>query len=272
MEMLKTGLIIAGATYVLLMIVITVFQSKFIYYPDTKVQVTPEKMGMGFEDVSLSSGGETLHGWFVAAEADLGTILFCHGNAGNISHRLDTLKLFNDLGYNTFIFDYRGYGKSTGKTTEQGTREDALAVWTYLVNDRGVSPNRLVVFGRSLGGAVATRLASEKSVAGLFLESTFTSAKDMAKRSFPIFPVGFLLRYSYDNVKDIQGVKVPILIGHSVDDGVVPFRYGKRLFDVAPEPKEFFQFSGAHNCGFLDDREAYMKIAGAFLGRVIPPK
>jgi fermentation-respiration switch protein FrsA (DUF1100 family) len=202
----------------------------------------------------------------VPARQERGVILFFHGNAGNISHRLDTLEIFHTLGLSTFIIDYRGYGQSEGRPSEQGTYLDAEAAWRYLVEQRQVPPERMIIFGRSLGGAVAAWLAQAHPPRALILESTFTSLPDMAATYLPFLPVRSLARFDYNTLARLPDIHCPVLVVHSPDDEVVPYSHGRQLFEAASEPKEFLELRGGHNEGFLisDNYQAGLE---AFIAR-----
>ncbi len=182
--------LIAFGIYAGLLIRMFFLQSRMVYNPQRNIEAAPDSIGLPFEDVSLDTDdGETLHGWFVPLERSCGTVLICHGNGGNISHRLETLEIFNRLGMQTFIFDYRGYGKSTGTPDERGTYLDAEAAWRWLVNEKNVVPDELIIFGRSLGGALAAWLGKEHKPKALIIESSFTSIPDLAAGIYPWLPV-----------------------------------------------------------------------------------
>ena len=182
------GLAVAGL-YVGLAAMVFVSQSRLVYYPQRGIIATPGQIGLSYDAVTFEAAdGVRLSGWFVPAEAPRGVILFCHGNAGNISHRLESIRVFHRLGLSTFIFDYRGYGQSEGRPTEQGTYLDAEAAWRYLVQERRVAPTEIIVFGRSLGGAIAAWLAQDHTPRALIVESTFTSVRDMASHLYPFLP------------------------------------------------------------------------------------
>ena len=235
-----------------------IFQSHYIYYPERVLSVTPHSIGLQFESVSFeTTDGVQLSGWFVPSESARGVILFCHGNAGNISHRLDSIQIFHQLGLDVFIFDYRGYGQSEGKPTEQGTYKDAEAAWRYLIEERQVKPNEVIIFGRSLGGAVASWLAQSHTPGGLILESTFTSLPDIAAGLYPYLPVRLLLRFEYNTAEYLGRVDCPVLIVHSRDDEIMPFNHGQRLFESAKEPKKFLEITGTHNNGFITSGKRY---------------
>lgn len=202
----------------------------------------------------------SIHGWFVSSSAaPRRVLLFCHGNAGNISHRLDSLKIFHDLGLSVLLFDYRGFGRSQGKPSEVGTYLDADAVWEHLVTARGFAPGEIIVFGRSLGGAVASHVAAGRDAAALILESTFTSLPDLGAKFFPYLPVRLLARHRYDNMEHLQRVRCPVLVVHSPQDELIPFTHGRALYAAAPEPKTFLEITGGHNHGFLVSGDVYIE-------------
>lgn len=245
-----------------------IFQSHHIYYPERVLSVTPHSIGLQFESVSFeTTDGVLLSGWFVPSESARGVILFCHGNAGNISHRLDSIQIFHQLGLDVFIFDYRGYGQSEGKPTEQGTYKDAEAAWRYLIEERQVNPNEVIIFGRSLGGAVASWLAQSHTPGGLILESTFTSLPDIAAGLYPYLPVRLLLRFEYNTAEYLGGVDCPVLIVHSRDDEIMPFNHGQQLLESAKEPKKFLEITGTHNNGFITSGKRYEDGLNTFISQ-----
>lgn len=248
-------------------------EQSMVYYPEKDLAGDPSRAGLAFEDVQLrTEDGLSLHGWWVPRDDDRGTVLFLHGNAGNISHRLHRLALFHDLGVSTFIGDYRGYGRSEGKPSETGLYRDADAMYRHLREERGIPPERIVIFGKSLGGAVATDLAAREEAAGLILESAFTSLPDMAKEVVPLVPGKLLVRSRYDNLGKISTLKMPILIIHGDQDRVVPYEMGERLLDAAPQGTRFFPVPGADHNDVLDmGGRIYPERLETFLSRVIPP-
>jgi len=199
-------------------------------------------------------------------------VLFCHGNGGNISHRLDTIWTWNKLGMNVLIFDYRGYGKSEGKPSEEGTYLDAEAAWKHLVEKRGAAGERIIIHGRSLGGAVAARLARDHTPAGLILESTFSSVPDMAAKLYPMFPVRLLSRFEYGTAEYVAAVKCPVMVIHSAEDDIIPFKLGRRVFEAAGEPKRFVQIHGSHNSGFMESDGVYTPALRKFLSERLGDK
>jgi fermentation-respiration switch protein FrsA (DUF1100 family) len=265
----RNTIIVLASLYILILVFMFLFQSRLIFFPRNEIIITPELVGLSYEDIFFSTNdGIYLHGWFIPSDPSRGVILFCHGNAGNISHRMDTIKIFNDLDLSVFIFDYRGYGKSQGRTSESGTYIDADAAWIYLTESRNVEPGNIIVFGRSLGGAVATDLASKRPVGGAIVESSFTSIDDLGSEIYPFLPVRLLSRFKYNTLEKIKKVECPKLIIHSRDDEMISFKHGRRLFESAGEPKEMLEISGSHNEGFLINSEIYKSKIDSFLNRI----
>ena len=242
------------------------FQSNQVYHPDRLMSADPESIGLHFENASFeTSDGVRLSGWFIPKENASGVILFCHGNAGNLSHRLETIQIFHDLGLSAFIFDYRGFGQSEGKPSEHGTYKDAEAAWQYLVQERKVHPDKIIIMGRSLGGAIAAWLARHHTPRALILESTFTSVADVAGELYPYLPIRLLLRFKYDAAEYLSQVKCPVLVVHSRDDEMVLFNHGLRLFETANEPKQFLEITGSHTDGFLATGTRYQEGLDQFI-------
>jgi fermentation-respiration switch protein FrsA (DUF1100 family) len=269
-RMLGELLIPLGIAYGAVLLLVFVFQSQLVFFPGTgrEVVVTPQSYGLGFETVEIrTADGETLQGWWVPAEGARGTVLFFHGNAGNISHRLDYLRMFNRLRYSTLIVDYRGYGKSTGTPSEEGTYRDAEAAWDYLRHARLAQPRDVVIAGESLGAAVASRLAAEVGPRAVALFSTFTSATDLGAEVYWFLPVRLLSRIGYDNRENLKRIRAPVFIAHSRDDDIVPYAHGKRLYEAANEPKTFLEMRGGHNDGFIFTRPEWVAQLGAFLDK-----
>jgi pimeloyl-ACP methyl ester carboxylesterase len=251
-------LLMGAAIYALLCLAIFVFQSRLVYFPTKVMTASPATVGLAYEDVLLDTvDGTAVHGWYLPRHEDARTLLFLHGNAGNISHRLDSLRLFNELGLNVLIIDYSGFGQSSGTPGERQTYEDARLAWQYLTDARGVAPERSVIFGRSLGGGVATWLATQETPGGLILESTFTSVPALASKYYPMFPVRWLARIRYDNASRLPTVGCPVLITHSRDDELVPFAHGRELFALARDPKSFLEMRGGHNVGVMVSGQGY---------------
>jgi fermentation-respiration switch protein FrsA (DUF1100 family) len=258
--------------YLAMVVWLYLFQERLLFLPgvpDRELSADPATVGLPFEETTIrTQDAETLHGWWLPADgADL-SVLFLHGNAGNISHRLDSLALFHRLGVNVLIIDYRGYGRSSGTPSEQGVLRDAEAAWVYLTENKDISPDRIIVFGRSLGGAAAAWLTSRVDAGGLILESTFTSVPDAAADVYWWLPVRWLSRLRLDTRHWLGKVHCPVLIVHSRDDEIIPFHHARHLYEAAPPDKRLFALKGDHNSGFLLAGEGYLRVLRDFLQRV----
>ena len=254
--------------YLAVVFLVFAAQAKLIYFPQTtnKLAVTPEQIGLVYESIEIkTSDEETIHGWFVPVSNAKGTVLFFHGNAGNISHRMDYIPMFQRLGYNLFMIDYRGYGQSSGSPTEAGTYLDAEAAWHYLTVDKNIAPSQIVLYGESLGGPIAAWLAAREEPGSLVLASTFTSVPSLAKTIYPFLPVSLIARYDYNTLESLASITAPILVMHSPQDEVVPFEHGEHLFEAASEPKQFLTLAGGHNTGFVFMREEWIIALRDFL-------
>ncbi len=261
--------------YALLVAFLYMRQESMIFYPDMpgrQLTATPGDLGMPYEDVNFTTDdGIALHGWFVAADEPVGTLLFFHGNAGNISHRLESIFIFNSLRLNVFIIDYRGYGRSQGKISETGTYLDARAAWSHLTEDRGIDADSIIIFGRSLGSAIATWLASQYDSAGLIIESGFSSVPSMAQRIYPFLPVKWLTRFRYDTASNVRNVNSPVLVIHSKTDRVIPYEEARLVFESArSDRRSFLEIQGGHNDGFLVSRDSYVAGLQSFLDSSLP--
>jgi fermentation-respiration switch protein FrsA (DUF1100 family) len=242
------------------------YEKKGIYFPVRKIHLTPKEIGLEFEDVYFfSSDGVKLNGWYIPAKEARATVLFCHGNAGNISHRIDVIYLFYKLGLSVFIFDYRGYGRSQGRPTEEGLYLDAEAAYKYLIKSRNLNESSLVVYGKSIGANVAVELCSKVKIAALISESAFTSALEMGKKLFPFLPLKWIISIKFDALSKIKNIIIPKLIIHSEDDKIIPFRHGRKLFEAALEPKEFYPMRGGHNDAIFLASEDFVSKIDAFL-------
>lgn len=244
--------------YTILALALYFMQSVFLYSPVREVPYNPADIGLAFEKVVFETeDGLKLSAWFIPAEKAELTVLFCHGNGGNMTHRLDTINILNELGLNCFIFDYRGYGSSQGKPSERGTYLDVEAAYKWLTEKKKIPSQNIILFGRSLGGSIAAYLATKVEAKGLIVESSFTSYVDMGRKFYPYMPVRLAAAYSYKTIDYVRQVHRPIMIIHSRNDEVIPFEFGLRLYDVANEPKEFVEIFGTHNDGFLFSGETY---------------
>jgi uncharacterized protein len=261
--------VIAAGVYAVLCAYLYFRQSSFVFHPDRDLGATPKQLRLAFEDLTLTTAdGVKIGAWYIPADKAAGTVLFCHGNAENISGGIETVSLLHKLAVNVLVFDYRGYGRSEGQPTEQGTYRDAEAAWDYLVGKLGQPPGRIVIHGRSLGGAVAAHLARDRTPAGLIVESSFTSVPDMGVRFYPMFPVRLLSKFQYATAEYLPGAKCPVLVIHSPQDDIVPFEMGQRLFAAAHPPKQFVEITGSHNEGSMQSERIYEPALRDFLRQV----
>lgn len=273
--MLWSALQIALLVYLGLMVLIYFKQSSLVFLPemDRAHPASPADIGLAFDPLRLStSDGETLDGWHVPTKPGRqarGLVLFFHGNAGNIGHRLDYLGMFHALDYATLIIDYRGYGKSSGSPSEAGTYLDAEAAWRHATQVLGFAPQRIVVFGESLGGAVAAQLATTRRPGALVLASTFTSVPDLGAELYPLLPIRLLARIRYDTAHRVTQIDCPLLVIHSRDDDIIPYRHGRRLFEAARAPKQFIEMTGGHNEGFVFAHEDWVRQLDGFLAQAL---
>ncbi len=261
---------IAVVGYAVVLVLMYLFQAAFVYFPTRNIAVTPEIRDLAYEDVWLYTDDDIrIHGWYVPSDRDRGYVLFFHGNAGNISDRIESIVHFNNLGLNVLIIDYRGYGNSEGRPSEQGTYRDAEAGWRYLTEVREASPSHIILFGRSLGGGVASWLASQVEAGGLVLESTFTSAVDLASDIYPMFPVRLLMYIRYPVTEYLKDITMPVMVAHSVDDEIIPYYHGRKLYEQLSEPKMWLEMQGGHNDGFLQTGPEYLRVWDKFLHKAL---
>lgn len=258
--------LVVMAGYGLLAGIVYLRQDSMLYYPVREISATPADIGLSFETVALrTADGITISAWFIPSERQRGALIFCHGNGGNISHRLDSIRIFHRLGLSVLIFDYRGYGGSEGSPGEEGTYLDASAAWHYLVAERQVRPEKIVFFGRSLGAAVAAEAALRHRAGALIMESGFTSVPDLGQALYPYLPVRLLAKHRYASIEKVSGIEMPKLFVHSPDDEIIPYSHGTALFAKAAEPKQMLTIRGGHNDGFLVSGELYLEGLERFL-------
>lgn len=242
-----------------------------VYIPSHIVSSTPADLQMKYENLVISTEDkQMINGWFIPVAdpemvSSVPTILYCHGNGGSISHRVEIAKVFHDHNYNFLIFDYRGYGKSSGKPSEKGLYRDATAAYYYLLSRKDINHKKIVLYGHSLGGTVAVDLATrEPGIAILILEGTPCSTMAVVKDVISL-PVGFLMTQRFDALSKIGKVKMPKMIFHSVEDEVIPFQNGEKLYEKAVEPKEFHALKGGHNTSFVFFANDYLGYINKFL-------
>jgi hypothetical protein len=270
-------------------ILIMFFEDSFIYYPskypegEWNVEATAldgEITAVIEDSYFVTSDGLKLHGWFCSPHKGAGgklapmpsemTLLWFHGNAGNLSHRYDMIRMLSKLPAQIFIIDYRGYGRSEGEPSEEGLYLDARAAWDYLIEVKRIPKNRIIIFGKSLGGVAAIDLASKVEAAGLIVQSSFTSAADMAATIMPFIPSA-MIKSKMDSINKIASAHCPKLFIHSPADEVVPYKLGRRLFEAAPEPKQFYEVKGAgHNDTWLVGGDSYLETLRAFVRSCAP--
>lgn len=240
----------------------------FIFFPEKTILDTPSAIGLKFEDLYFTSpDGVRINGWFIPFLRSKTTLLWFHGNAGNISHRVDMLRhLHRETKVNIMMIDYREYGRSEGVVSERGTYQDAMGAYDYLLARSEIDSDKIIGFGQSLGAAVAVELALQRSLQGLILEAPFTSIREMAKVLLPWLPIGGLLSTKYDNLSKMDQVTVPLLVLQGDRDEVIPYSHGKRIFEAAREPKAFHTIFGAgHNDTYLVGGKEYFQTIEQFV-------
>lgn len=272
--LLKSALRIIIAALIGGTLFLMIFEKQLIYYPAKAVDVTPKALGLPFEDVTIDvEPGVKIHGWFIKAskEPSGATILFSHGNAGNIADRLDRVLSWRDLGVDFLLYDYRGFGRSTGSPDEEGTYVDGRAAYDHLVKTRGLDPKRVVLMGESLGCAISIQLALDRPAAGLVLEAPFASIPHMASAIYPFLPARFFVRTRYDNLEKIPRVKAPLLVVQGTRDEVIPVAQGRMVFDAASSAKQYLAIEGAHhNDVYVVGGTQYKSALADFLARAVP--
>jgi uncharacterized protein len=264
--------------YVGACVLMAVAQDRLIFFPSQVYAEHPGDHGMPYEDIELiTEDGLHLHSWYLPAPGDpRGTVIITHGNGGNISHRLGVARFWLRRDLNVLLLGYRGYGRNPGSPSEAGFQLDADAAWRWLTETRGEPPQRIICFGRSLGGGTASYLAHRYQPAGLVLESTFTSVRDVARERFPIFPVGLLLRHPFDTLSRMPGIRCPVLVAHSPRDEIVGFQHGQRLYAAAKEPRSWIELGSHHNdLSHFRHHPGYQAVVDQFLDAALdamPPR
>ncbi len=271
MTILTRIVVLAALLYLGIAGAVFIFQSRLVFLPEVggrEWSGTPESLGLAFRSIDIQTDdGETLSAWWLPHEDSVATVLFHHGNAGNISHRLDSLDLFHRLDANVLIFDYRGYGRSTGRPSEQGLYRDARAAYDWVIGKAQIPSENLVLFGRSLGGAVAARLAGEVEACALIIESAFSSIEAIASEYYWWLPVGQLARLHFPTDEFLADTDLPTLIVHSREDEIVPFSHAERLLEVSGNRAKLLEIQGSHNHGFLTSGSAYREGLAEFMAQ-----
>jgi len=251
--------------YMVLCMLVYIFQQNFILHPLKGSQPPPEDLQIK-EQWIPSGEGIKLHAWWMPVDSAEYTVLFFHGNAGNISHSDNRMRLFHRMGFNALAVDYRGFGISEGKVKkENDLYEDAKSSYDYLINHLGIPENKIIIWGWSLGGGVAVDLAQNKKCHCLVMESTFYCMMDMAKRTFGFLPLKWLLKYKFLSSEKLANINCPVLFIHSREDRTVPFYEGIKLYEKFSGSKKFVEISGDHNHGLVDSQEKFIPQALPFL-------
>lgn len=266
-------LILLAIGYSAVLLLVWLFGDRLIYFPNYPGRMSgdwqPE--GLPVQDIWLrAADGVKVHSWWIPAEGAQFTFLVFHGNAANIANRTDLYRFLHDLPANVLAVEYRGYGRSEGQPSENGLYQDAVAAWEDVVRDRGISPNRVISFGASLGTAVAVDLAAKREVAGVVLVAPFPSSKAVARRVYPFLPgAGSVLRSKFDTASKLSHIRAPILIAHCIGDQVLPFALGEEVYRFAREPKLFLRVEGScHEEALLMAPAIYRAELEAFLSRI----
>lgn len=259
-----------AAGLALVVVGIRLFEGRFIYFPPRYPAgfESPEKYGLRVEEVWLSAEDNVrLNAWYLPSPSASKVLLLFHGNATNLGTDLPRLQFFARFGVSLFEVDYRGYGKSEGSPDEAGLYRDANAAYRYLVEARGYKPRDILLHGQSLGGAVAIDLASRRECGGLIVESSFTSAREMARRMFLLPLLEYVPKSRFDSLRKIGQVQCPVLIVHGTQDQLIPFSMGQELYQAAREPKSFLPVEGAgHTDSFVVGSERYLERLREFIG------
>jgi uncharacterized protein len=233
------------------MVLVRKLESVGVFFPKRRLNMNPSELGLNWEDAYFKTGDSVkINGWFLKNPQALSTVIFAHGNAGNMSDRMLRIKFFYDLGLNVLIFDYRGYGNSEGKPSEAGMYLDAQGAYDYLAARGDVNMKNIILYGASIGGVAVIDLAVHRPAALLVVESSFTNATDMAHVHYPFVP-GFVLSLKFNSFDKVKTLALPKLFIHSPEDEVVPYWIGQKLFESAAEPKEFLKIKGGHNDGSI---------------------
>lgn len=262
--------LIAALAWVGVAILVWWRQADRVFTPARQLYGTPADIGLEFRDVHFhADDGTRLHGWFVPG-GDRGVLLVLHGNTGNVSTRLQSLRSWARLGVDVFLIDYRGYGKSEGTPDEAGLYSDALGAWRWLAATGGFAPERIVVLGRSLGGPVAAWLAARVAPAAMVLEATFTSLPQLAREVFRLLPARHMCRYRFGTLEHVAASRCPVLVIHSREDELVSFEHARRLVAAADGRAELLALTGLHHTLAVAAPEAYRAGLAAFIGRHLP--
>ena len=265
-RILPIGLIAAAGLYFAVFAAVWAFQERIYYKGRTSdVNQTPQSLGWPHEDVWVEVVGGKTHGWWLPLENARGAVLFSHGSGKNISHYLDDAQYFRDNGFSVLLYDYGGYGESTGEPSEGRCYTDIRAMYKYLTKTLGIPEEKIVLAGCSMGGGVTADLAANVQPGAVILESTFLSVPRVVADTLPWMPSLALTRIQFRNMDKVRDIKTPVLVVHSTEDNTVPFAHGKRLFEMIRAPKQFVQITGSHGGGKFSSKEVYGPALKKFL-------
>lgn len=259
---LLVSLLVINAGFLFLLYI---FQNSFIFFPSKTLEINPGQYSIHYEDHYFQAGdGVNLHGWWIEKPEASATVILSHGNAGNISHRISLVQMMNGLNVNFFLYDYRGYGKSEGKPDERGLYLDGLAAYHFVRETKGIAPSEIILFGRSIGGAVAAENAVKSEIGGLVVEAAFSDVRSLMRQLFPIVP-SFLAKYDFPVSEYLKQTNVPIMIMHSHQDDIIPYSHGLKNYEAANSPKWFIELQGGHNDSFIISETIYLAAWHQFL-------
>ena len=263
---LKVVLLTLTVVIAILKISILAIEKRNLYQPDKEIDLTPQSIGFTYEDVYFKTeDGQRINGWFIPAKDAKITILYCPGRGGNLSDRLQKIKFFHVSGFNSLAFDYRGFGNSSGKPSEQGLYKDARAAYDFLMSRNDIAKDKIVVYGKSLGGPVAANLCLHRKLAALILEGSFPSLKEYVGDLGGFLPTEWLVSEKFDAISRVKMIKIPKLFVQGMDDEIIDFSEGRLLFNKAASPKEFVTFDGHHDDNLFTVSDAYKDKLNKFL-------
>ncbi len=233
-------------------------EERNLFHPDKETSLSPLHIGVEYEDLYFQTeDNETINGWLIPAKGAKITILFCQGNSGNLSDQLRRVKFFHDAGVNLFIFDYRGFGNSSGKPNEIGLYKDARGAYDFLITRKGIEKTKIAVYGKSLGAPIAADLCLHRKLAALILEASFPSLKTYVSDMCTFLPTEWLVSEKFDTLSKVQKIHIPKLFLHGMDDEIIPFPEGRLLYNKAALPKEFVSYPGSHDDDMFVTSDAY---------------
>jgi len=268
MHILQSAFLIMALSWLGLSLLFYLLQASYIFYPEKELLASPVDINLKYEEVSLKPTRlETIMGWYIPHSNPRASLIFFHGNGGNISHRLEKIRIFNELGLNIFIFDYRGYGASSGKPGEMATYMDGEAAYRYITEEKGIPADNLILYGESLGAAVASWTAQKHPHGALIIDSGFTSIPDIGRHYYPFLPVNIISRIRYPTLQHLEDIHGPLLIIHSTEDEIILFEFGLKLYNGANRLKTLLEIKGDHNAGFYLSENLYKNGINTFINQ-----